>query len=117
MSQKTPLVAGFSVRLGRDRGGCDAFHDSEIGFTLRVSRGHGFKRAGRIVFRADDERLTPYAGLAVIGVIVSYFPRNNSVLGSPDRQWGLETPPYVSLPRFRCNAGGVPFSRLSGGSS
>lgn len=62
MSQKTPLVAGFSVRLGRDRGGCDAFHDSELEFTLRVSRGHGFKRAGRIVFRADDERLTPYAG-------------------------------------------------------
>jgi hypothetical protein len=41
-----------------------------MGLTLRVSGGHGFRRPGRIVFRADDERLTPFAGLAVIGVIV-----------------------------------------------
>jgi hypothetical protein len=38
--------------------------------TLRVSSGHRVRRPGRIVFRADDERLTPFAGLAVIGVIV-----------------------------------------------
>jgi hypothetical protein len=40
-----------------------------MGLTLRVNRGHRVKRVGRIVFRADDERLTAYAGLAVIGVI------------------------------------------------
>lgn len=31
--------------------------------------GYRAKRVGRIVFRADDERLTPFAGLAVIGAI------------------------------------------------
>jgi hypothetical protein len=37
--------------------------------TLRVSDSDGFRRPGRIVFRADDERLTPFAGLAVIGAV------------------------------------------------
>jgi hypothetical protein len=41
-----------------------------MGLTLRVSGGHRFRRPGRILFRADDERLTPFAGLAVVGVIV-----------------------------------------------
>jgi hypothetical protein len=36
---------------------------------LRVSGRDAVKRVGRIVFRADDERLTPFAGLAVVGVI------------------------------------------------
>lgn len=31
--------------------------------------GHGAKRVGRIVFRADDERLTPFVGLAVVGAL------------------------------------------------
>jgi DDE family transposase len=34
-----------------------------------MNRGHRARGVGRIVFRADDERLTPYAGLAVIGAI------------------------------------------------
>ncbi|MCA1698646.1 MAG: IS1380 family transposase [Actinobacteria bacterium] len=34
-----------------------------------MNRGHRARRVGRIVFRADDERLTPFAGLAVIGAI------------------------------------------------
>lgn len=37
---------------------------------MRVSASDGVRRAGRIVFRADDERLTPFGGLAVTGVIV-----------------------------------------------
>lgn len=41
-----------------------------MGFTVRVNRGHRATRVGRIVFRADDERLTPFAGLAVIGAMV-----------------------------------------------
>ncbi len=36
---------------------------------MGVSAGDAVKRVGRIVFRADDERLTPFAGLAVVGVI------------------------------------------------
>lgn len=35
-----------------------------------MNRGHRGKRVGRIVFRADDERLTAFAGLAVIGALV-----------------------------------------------
>jgi hypothetical protein len=34
-----------------------------------MNRGHRVRRVGRIVFRADDERLTPFAGLAVIGAV------------------------------------------------
>jgi hypothetical protein len=34
-----------------------------------MNRGHRARRVGRIVFRADEERLTPFAGLAVVGVI------------------------------------------------
>ena len=37
---------------------------------MRVSAGHAARPVGRIDFRADDERLTPFAGLAVTGVIV-----------------------------------------------
>ncbi|MGI8800710.1 MAG: transposase, partial [Solirubrobacteraceae bacterium] len=37
--------------------------------TLKMTPGHRAKRVGRIVFRADDERLTPFAGLAVIGAL------------------------------------------------
>jgi hypothetical protein len=37
--------------------------------TLKMNSGHRAKRVGRIVFRADDERLTAFAGLAVIGAI------------------------------------------------
>ena len=36
---------------------------------LDPTPGHRAKRVGRIAFRADDERLTPFAGLAVIGAI------------------------------------------------
>jgi len=36
---------------------------------LRVNGADGVRRVGRIVFRADDEQLTPFAGLAVVGVI------------------------------------------------
>ena len=35
-----------------------------------MNRAHRAKRVGRIVFRADDERLTAFAGLAVIGALV-----------------------------------------------
>ena len=38
--------------------------------TLKVNAVDRVKRVGQIVFRADDERLTPYAGLAVVGVLV-----------------------------------------------
>jgi hypothetical protein len=34
-----------------------------------MNRGHRARQVRRIVFRADDERLTPFAGLAVIGAI------------------------------------------------
>jgi len=37
--------------------------------TLKMNCGHRAKRVGRIAFRADDERLTPFAGLAVIGAL------------------------------------------------
>jgi len=37
--------------------------------TLGVSAVDGDKPVGRIAFRADDERLTPFAGLAVVGQI------------------------------------------------
>ncbi len=37
---------------------------------MKVNVAHRAKRVGQIVFRADDERLTPYAGLAVVGVLV-----------------------------------------------
>ncbi len=37
---------------------------------MKVSAVDGVKRVGRIVFRADDQRLTPFGGLAVIGVLV-----------------------------------------------
>jgi hypothetical protein len=37
--------------------------------TLKMNPGHRAKRVGRIAFRADVERLTPFAGLAVIGAI------------------------------------------------
>ena len=37
--------------------------------TLRVSHGHRVRPVGRIVFRADDARLTAFAGLAVIGAL------------------------------------------------
>ncbi|MCA1680329.1 MAG: hypothetical protein LC777_15940 [Actinobacteria bacterium] len=36
---------------------------------MKMNCGHRAKRVGRIVFRADDERLTAFAGLAVIGAI------------------------------------------------
>src|SRR5918999_924321 len=35
--------------------------------TAGVTVVHGDRRPGRIVFRADDERLTPYAGLVCVG--------------------------------------------------
>jgi hypothetical protein len=35
--------------------------------TARVTVVHGDRGPGRIVFRADDERLTPYAGLVCVG--------------------------------------------------
>src|ERR671934_2938744 len=35
--------------------------------TEAVTAVHGDRGAGRIVFRADDERLTPYAGLVCVG--------------------------------------------------
>ena len=34
-----------------------------------MNRGHRVRRVGRIVFRADDKRLTAFAGLAVIGAV------------------------------------------------
>jgi hypothetical protein len=37
--------------------------------TLKMNCGHRAKRVGRIVFRADDERLTLFAGFAVTGAI------------------------------------------------
>jgi hypothetical protein len=37
--------------------------------TLKMNGGHRARQVRRIVFRADDERLTPFAGLAVIGAI------------------------------------------------
>jgi hypothetical protein len=37
--------------------------------TLEVTGRHRFRRPGRIQFRADDEGITPYAGLAVTGQI------------------------------------------------
>ncbi len=36
---------------------------------MKVNAADRAKRVGRIVFRADDERLTPFAGLAVIGAL------------------------------------------------
>jgi hypothetical protein len=38
-----------------------------MGVTEAVTPGHGDRGAGRIVFRADDERLTPFAGLVCVG--------------------------------------------------
>ena len=37
---------------------------------MKVNAVDRVKQVGRIAFRADDERLTPFAGLAVIGVLV-----------------------------------------------
>jgi DDE family transposase len=37
--------------------------------TLKVNAADGDRPVGRIEFRADDERLTPYAGLAVTGAL------------------------------------------------
>jgi hypothetical protein len=38
-----------------------------MGLTLRVNAGNCDKRPGRLVIRADDPSLTPYAGLAISG--------------------------------------------------
>jgi len=38
-----------------------------VGFTLWVNAGNGDRGPGRIVFRADDPSLTPFAGLAISG--------------------------------------------------
>jgi hypothetical protein len=38
-----------------------------MGVTKVVTVVHGDRGRGRIVFRADDERLTPHAGLACVG--------------------------------------------------
>ena len=34
-----------------------------------MNRGYRVRSLGRIEFRADDEQLTPYAGLAVVGAL------------------------------------------------
>lgn len=39
-------------------------------FTLRVSVSNGDRAPGRIIFRADDPSLTPYAGLAISGELL-----------------------------------------------
>ena len=38
-----------------------------------MNRVHRVKPVGRIEFRADDESLTPYAGLAVVGALARRF--------------------------------------------
>jgi hypothetical protein len=38
-----------------------------MGLTLRVSDGYGDRGPGRLLIRADDRSLTPYAGLAIVG--------------------------------------------------
>jgi hypothetical protein len=38
-----------------------------VGLTLRVNAGNGDRDPGRLVIRADDPSLTPYAGLAIVG--------------------------------------------------
>jgi hypothetical protein len=39
-------------------------------FTLRVNVSNGDRAPGRIIFRADDPSLTPYAGLAISGELL-----------------------------------------------
>jgi len=70
LSQKAPRLRGFLSGWAGIVAVGNASHDSWMEVTLGVSRGHRVKRVGRIVFRADDERLTPFAGLAVIGALV-----------------------------------------------
>ena len=36
---------------------------------MKMNRGHRVRPLGRIDFRSDDESLTPYAGLAVVGAL------------------------------------------------
>lgn len=40
------------------------------GVTLKVNATHGRKAPGRIEIRADEEGLTPHAGLAIVGELV-----------------------------------------------
>ncbi|MDQ5834018.1 MAG: hypothetical protein M3550_13325 [Actinomycetota bacterium] len=37
---------------------------------MRVNADHGDSGPGRLVIRADDPNLTPYAGLAIVGDLV-----------------------------------------------
>ena len=41
-----------------------------MGFTLWVNAGNDDRGPGRLVFRADDPTLTPYAGLAISGELL-----------------------------------------------
>jgi len=54
--------------------------------TVKVNAAHRAKRVGRIVFRADDERLTPFGGLAVVGVIARTLGLVGLVDGELDRE-------------------------------
>jgi len=51
-----------------------------------MNRGHRVKPVGRIDFRADDEQLTPYAGLAVVGALA----RRLDVVGLIDGELACE---------------------------
>jgi len=69
---------------------------------LRVSRGHRVKSVRRIEFRADEESLTPYAGLAVVGALA----RRLGLVGLIDAELACEHRAAPIKTRKRgCSAG------------
>src|SRR5688572_3975695 len=62
--RNTRLFCPAGVRGWR---GAEACHAEWMDFTQRAMAVYGDRTPGRIVVRADDPGLTPYAGLAVSG--------------------------------------------------
>jgi len=83
---KAPRLAGLSSGCRATVVGANARHERAPGITLQVKRGQPASWFGRIVVRADEAGLTPYAGLAVSGGLL----RRLRLSGLIDEQLGRE---------------------------
>jgi len=67
-----------------------------------MNRGHRVRPVGRIEFKADDEQLTPYAGLAVVGALA----RRLGLVGLIDAELACERRAApIKVRRRGCSAG------------